>query len=1008
MSLNQTKFQKLISYEVLSTDTDYTNLDDILTDVIEFLQSKEDINETASDDQWITIFEFVEENINELNVKALIEYFKVLFDLRFKHGITLIEGKMCHEHLIKKYQLLIYNNINKQKEGDAEIILEMFGVYTDLFLLASNIKYDDPENTEKLLFILDVYKSVISLIISTYGFIVSSDVRKILKQFYNIWKIVDLLLVSLNDQLESTHKKNIIISLEYLINKFFNNLVEIDTNAKNVDGTLSVFLDLLNEEKKSESNDTFFLKLVDNYLLFNIDNILKVFNEFDESFDQSKLYDLFNFLFNELKYKHSYQTEDYRQLLTHIVLNCLQTIVANMNMQFENEETENKKSGLLVQNLVKNVVKLLSLNDFSNGESVEMFYKVLLNIVNDYGYIIADFDVWILILKTISENISSATSKLLLKAIVTNDDILNNLNLENIKTTILLIEQIILDNICKEDLDVDDNLLLNYFNYFWNINDYLNSFYKTNFEIERNKEFNTGNYYSCWNFLFDSLFQIFEEISKEDKHQVLKISVLTMYFNLINNSLVIVNEESYTTSIKQTMIVEKILNNSIGISECFLQDQGVLDLILKELLVLLPVNQKSYLNFYKNMIDIANKNGNNDVLYVLMKNYHKCLEKCLAISNLDRQLIIELYQIWLGYDFSVNNESIINEIKNTKTENKSQYDLVSEYMKIYPFINTLLSRYKDVYKESTETNLQIIDKCLKFPILPNSNGKDENNLTMLQRYCLNNIKLMMDTADDVTVIEKLSDILHYKTIIKQLISEKIFSKLPEKLSHRLPTFKRLSYEALLVLNEYFEKSSKHSKVVVKNLLETIKQKDVIKTAAQDSVPMWVLSSKILISLVDIKKDADKKVFLLIFNTILEDQEQSHENVINLYILYSELFFANLKNLSTEVCVFNKVCFNLIKIIVRKEFEPLYIIFSEKILKEEIFNLNEFDEDNLWLLLIEKDVNESCTLFDENLIHYVSNDLTKNIDNINELEGKNDVFLKLINLDLNLKLKYHLI
>ena len=1009
----------LINKQILSSEKEYTSLDSVFENIIEYLEIQEDINNTLTIEHWKCIFSFVKENINNLNNDNLISYFKLLFNLELKFGLNVLDGKMCHENIIKEYQLLLYNKINKNNNDINNEIPLMFGVYVDLFATITDSQTDEPNDTEKLLFLLDIFKSIISLIISSYKYVIESSYKVILKDFYKIWKVVDLLLVSFNSHLESAQKKNIIISLEYLINKFFNNLIDIDKESEHIDKTIDIFIDLLSEETKDNKLDTtFYLKLIDNYLLFNIDNISKSLIEKvdDGSIEETKFYVLFKYLFEEINSETDESIKEYHHLLTQIVLNYLQTMISNMNLENEDDKAES-----VAQKTIKCVVTILKLNDFKDSINSEKFYKILLNIVNNFGYTIVNSNIWNEILNFINYNIESSNSKLLLKAVVTNDDILNNLNLDNVQITIDLINKVILNEVNKKNNNndgndftstsssSDDNVLLNYFNYFWNINDYLNSFDTENIKsMGENQSNDKTKYYETWKYLFNSLFDIFLQIDDQYENNTLKVSALTIYFNLINNSLAIVNEQEYSDFIKKSMIDDKLLTDNTIISNCLSKNESVLDLVLKELLILVKINHKPFLNFYKNLIELGNTNGNNNILYVLMTNYYKFLEKCLSETTLAKDLKTDLYQIWLSYDFSFNNDTIINEIKINKSESKSQYDLITEYMKIFPLINELLLKGENNEFDYTDTNLKIIDKCLKFPILPNNNGKDENNMTILQRCCLENMKLMLqnNTTNILSVLEKISDIIHYKTVVKDLINEKIFTKLPEKLNNRLPTFKKVSYEALLVLNDNCNDSQNSSDVIVQNLLETINKKDTAKSTVKDSKPMWILACEIISRLLILEKENNRKILLQIFDIIMEDTEQNEDSIVSLYKQYSPIFFKNIPFLKTETKEFNKICCSIVKITVKKELLPIYQIFSSKLLINEVFELKEFDEENLWLLISDYNCDESSKLKYETLPFLVTRDLKNNMDQIQTNTDEDDKFLKLLNLNSELNLKYY--
>lgn len=236
-------------------------------------------------------------------------------------------------------------------------------------------------------------------------------------------------------------------------------------------------------------------------------------------------------------------------MIDQIFTNFLQTIISNL----VNENIDTKVLNLNEQSYtnitVKIVINLLLLYNFDEPELNDTYHKVIFNIVNDLGYTITEQDIWSLILGILNKDITSESIRNIFKTILTTDDIMNNLDFKNVQLvmdyTNMLITNVI-DSQSDKDV-IDDKILLNLFNYYWNVNDYLNQ--------AKEKEPNSETYYNMWEYLFNKVLTIFDYVSSKGQ-EVTSTIVLNLYFNLINSSIVSVDSVEYTSFIK-----EKLSNN---------------------------------------------------------------------------------------------------------------------------------------------------------------------------------------------------------------------------------------------------------------------------------------------------------------------------------------------------------------------------------------------------------------------------------------------------------------
>lgn len=923
-------------------------------------------------------------DLNDKNLEIITIYEHVIKEnLYFKpEANDLYDLKQSQEIIIKPLQLFIYNKLSNVTNSD---VTQAFDVYLRIFN-DIDLKNENLNN----FFLIDMFKSLLSLMISTYLSLISSKQYTVIKNFYNIWSISDKLLKNLNSS-DELKKKKLLMSLEYLINKFFNLLsVEIDTSFEKINLSLSFFNSLI----QSNPTEDFYLKLLDNYLLFNIDNITKEYVGYVNESKSIKDSELFKVLALMLSKK----TELNKKLIDQIFTNFLQTIISNL----VNENIDTKVLNLNEQSYtnitVKIVINLLLLYNFDEPELNDTYHKVIFNIVNDLGYTITEQDIWSLILGILNKDITSESIRNIFKTILTTDDIMNNLDFKNVQLvmdyTNMLITNVI-DSQSDKDV-IDDKILLNLFNYYWNVNDYLNQ--------AKEKEPNSETYYNMWEYLFNKVLTIFDYVSSKGQ-EVTSTIVLNLYFNLINSSIVSVDSVEYTSFIKEKTIKQQILTRP----QDFVENYEVMDLVLKETSAILNSSVEEYnlmLEFYQKLVK-KDSNMTNEVYFVILKNYNIFITSFVNDANEfndSHELKAKIYEIWLSFDLSLNNELIINEIK---PNNKSLYDLTYEYMKIFPSIE-LLGSYD-------ETALKVIEKCLKFPILPSNNGKDENNVTMLQRICFNNLKMVIEKEKFKAIgIEIISNILSYKTDLNQLILDKIFSKIPEKLIYRLPTFKKISLESLVYMASLFKSEKTYelcvnNEIIKNNLFKLVIQNDESMIEVDGVlIQSYLVASNILLNIINNEGYGDIEnitKFLSMFKLILENVEKIEVSQFILgYKSFSSLFFTNFGVFQNNSDIYNELSKTLIRLIVNKNMVPIYDIFSSKLINKEEFNIDEFDPDNLWIDLYEQSAYVTSSSSNHKSLEYIKEDINHNKHTITKEKADNILF-SFLQLNDHLNKKY---
>ncbi|KAL6936466.1 hypothetical protein ACO0R3_000061 [Hanseniaspora guilliermondii] len=890
--------------------------------------------------------------------------------------------KQSQDLIIKPLQLFIYNTLSNDTNRD---VTQAFDVYLRIFK-----GIDMNSENLNIYFLIDMFKSLLSLMISTYLLLISSKQYTVIKNFYNVWSISDKLLKNL-DSSDDLKKKKLLMSLEYLINKYFNLIsMEVDTSFDKINLSLSFFNSLV----KENPNEDFYLKLLDNYLLFNIDNVTKEYvayiNE-GKSLEDSELFKIMALMLSK-------KTELNKKLIDQIFTNFLQTIISNLVNENINTKPSNISEQSYTNITVRIVMNLLLLYKFDEPELNDAYLKIIFNIVNDLGYTITEQGIWSLIFGILDKDIASESIRNIFKTILTTDDIMNNLDFKNIKLVMDYTNTLIMNVIDgQSDKEViDDKILLNLFNYYWNVNDYLNQ--------SKEKEPNLQAYYDMWEYLFNKVLVIFDYVCSKNQG-VTSTIVLNLYFNLINSSIVSVDSAKYTTFIKEKTVKQDILTRH----QEFIENHEVMDLLLKETSAIINSNVEEYalmLTFYQKL---AKKDSiiTNEVYFVVLKNYNLFITSFVNDAkdfNDNRELKDKIYEIWLSFDLSLNNELIINEIK---PNNKSLYDLNYEYMKMFPSIE-LLGTYD-------ETALKVIEKCIKFPILPSNNGKDENNVTMLQRICFNNLKMVIekDKFKDIG-IEIISNILSYKTELNKLILDKIFSKIPEKLIYRLPTFKKISSESLVYMAGLFKSEKTYelcmnNEIIKGNLFKLVTQNDESMIEVDGAmIQSYLVASNILLNIINKEGYGDTEnihKFLTMFKGILENIEKIEVSQFILgYKSFSSILFTHFDVFQNDTDIYNQLSKTLVRLIVNKNIVPIYDIFSNKLMKKEEFSIDDFDPDNLWIDLYEQSTHVANASLNHKSLDFIKEDINQNKPVITK-EKDNDLLHKFLQLNDHLNKKY---
>ncbi|SGZ38299.1 uncharacterized protein HGUI_00499 [Hanseniaspora guilliermondii] len=890
--------------------------------------------------------------------------------------------KQSQDLIIKPLQLFIYNTLSNDTNRD---VTQAFDVYLRIFK-----GIDMNSENLNIYFLIDMFKSLLSLMISTYLLLISSKQYTVIKNFYNVWSISDKLLKNL-DSSDDLKKKKLLMSLEYLINKYFNLIsMEVDTSFDKINLSLSFFNSLV----KENPNEDFYLKLLDNYLLFNIDNVTKEYvayiNE-GKSLEDSELFKILALMLSK-------KTELNKKLIDQIFTNFLQTIISNLVNENINTKPSNISEQSYTNITVRIVMNLLLLYKFDEPELNDAYLKIIFNIVNDLGYTITEQGIWSLIFGILDKDIASESIRNIFKTILTTDDIMNNLDFKNIKLVMDYTNTLIMNVIDgQSDKEViDDKILLNLFNYYWNVNDYLNQ--------SKEKEPNLQAYYDMWEYLFNKVLVIFDYVCSKNQG-VTSTIVLNLYFNLINSSIVSVDSAKYTTFIKEKTVKQDILTRH----QEFIENHEVMDLLLKETSAIINSNVEEYalmLTFYQKL---AKKDSiiTNEVYFVVLKNYNLFITSFVNDAkdfNDNRELKDKIYEIWLSFDLSLNNELIINEIK---PNNKSLYDLNYEYMKMFPSIE-LLGTYD-------ETALKVIEKCIKFPILPSNNGKDENNVTMLQRICFNNLKMVIekDKFKDIG-IEIISNILSYKTELNKLILDKIFSKIPEKLIYRLPTFKKISSESLVYMAGLFKSEKTYelcmnNEIIKGNLFKLVTQNDESMIEVDGAmIQSYLVASNILLNIINKEGYGDTEnihKFLTMFKGILENIEKIEVSQFILgYKSFSSILFTHFDVFQNDTDIYNQLSKTLVRLIVNKNIVPIYDIFSNKLMNKEEFSIDDFDPDNLWIDLYEQSTHVANASLNHKSLDFIKEDINQNKPVITK-EKDNDLLHKFLQLNDHLNKKY---
>ncbi|ODV77974.1 uncharacterized protein CANTADRAFT_7444 [Suhomyces tanzawaensis NRRL Y-17324] len=151
----------------------------------------------------------------------------------------------------------------------------------------------------------------------------------------------------------------------------------------------------------------------------------------------------------------------------------------------------------------------------------------------------------------------------------------------------------------------------------------------------------------------------------------------------------------------------------------------------------------------------------------------------------------------------------------------------------------------------------LINKCARYPLLPEGNQLDDKRPTKLQKSTIDNLRLIQiaDKEIESQVIQQLSGMTIYPFGIKKRIEQKLDGNKAIISKYKIPSFVAISHLSTQLLKEKLENFSdfglllkdKGAAKIIRSLLEIISKKFV--GIVSESKPLWVEANEILVLLI---------------------------------------------------------------------------------------------------------------------------------------------------------------
>ncbi|KAK6463936.1 hypothetical protein DFJ63DRAFT_56528 [Scheffersomyces coipomensis] len=248
---------------------------------------------------------------------------------------------------------------------------------------------------------------------------------------------------------------------------------------------------------------------------------------------------------------------------------------------------------------------------------------------------------------------------------------------------------------------------------------------------------------------------------------------------------------------------------------------------------------------------------------------------------------------------------------------KFWYDIPVEYDFINPlyqesitsFMNCFTPLYPiikstDVSNEEIQIILNLLNKCARYPILPDNQG-DNVKPSKLQRAVLNNLTIIQIDDGNIKsqIIQQLSNIIVYPFGTRLRIEQKLTNnKLINGNKFKLPTFIAISHLSLELLREKLLElngddfaillKDKGINKILKSLLEVIKSRS-IGIVSKEKSQIWIESNvivkNIIKQLIESGQDIDEELWKLIVESIKlcfvnnkdDDKKSNEDELINI-------------------------------------------------------------------------------------------------------------------------------
>ncbi|AEY96780.1 FAEL204Cp [Eremothecium gossypii FDAG1] len=233
--------------------------------------------------------------------------------------------------------------------------------------------------------------------------------------------------------------------------------------------------------------------------------------------------------------------------------------------------------------------------------------------------------------------------------------------------------------------------------------------------------------------------------------------------------------------------------------------------------------------------------------FIASHNLGELMSLIKDINDVPKGIVTSCYEIWSSYNV------LYTELL-PSSDKKNNISCLEEVIRSFIPLYRLLDKFELLTLRTVEDCLAIFNTAFRYPLLP-EHVSDKKKLSILQSETLKALKqfpMNQDHAIELVIWYQLSSVMVLPFDTRKRIEQKLAGKLDGVSRNRIPTFEAVSYHASMMLLERINAcnsfddqfmNQKYLTKTLKNFYEPIKYKSMIELASEDSLPLWVVSSR---------------------------------------------------------------------------------------------------------------------------------------------------------------------